>query len=53
MSTPIGSTYDWRCFRCAAVASTERRGNVVDLPKGWVCAPDGKTLCTRCRVVPR
>ena len=52
MSTPIGSTYDWRC-PCGATASTERRGNVVDLPKGWVCKPDGKTLCTRCRVVPR
>jgi len=52
MSTPIGSTYDWRC-RCGATASTERRGAVVDLPKGWVCKADGKTVCARCRVVTR
>ena len=53
MSTPIGSTYDWRCYYCGATSSTERRGNVVDLPKGWVCKPDGKTVCAHCRAVPR
>jgi len=53
MTIPIGSEYDWRCFRCAATATTERRGSVVDLPKGWVCPPDGKTTCARCRVVTR
>ena len=53
MSTPIGSTYDWRCYYCGATSSTERCGNVVDLPKGWVCKADGKTVCACCRVVPR
>ena len=44
----IGSDYDWRCYACGAVSTTERRGSVVDLPRGWVCHADGRVSCAAC-----
>ena len=46
---PIGSEYEWRCFKCAAVATTERKGDFVRLPAGWVWRNEGGATLVRCR----
>lgn len=49
---PIGSEYEWRCFKCAAMATTERADASVALPAGWVWRNEqGATLvlCRRCK----
>lgn len=46
--TPIGSEYDWRCWRCKRVESTERRGDRVALPSGWTITQHGVTTCRAC-----
>lgn len=50
---PIGSEYDWRCWRCKRVQSTERVGDRVALPAGWALTVHGVTTCARCVSVAR
>ena len=50
---PIGSEYDWRCWRCKRVQSTERVGDRVALPPGWTLTVHGVTTCARCVSVAR
>jgi hypothetical protein len=45
---PIGSDYDWRCWRCRTVSTTERQGDRVALPRGWTITQHGVTTCARC-----
>ena len=45
---PIGSEYDWRCWRCKRVSTTERVGDRVDLPRGWTITQYGVTTCRAC-----
>lgn len=45
---PIGSDYDWRCWRCRTVSTTERQGDRVALPRGWTITQHGVTTCRAC-----